>query len=1038
MADALPEKQAEKYDIEAESAKFKNAYLVEPKSPEQLEKRKAQIEKSLIPETKEDGTKVEIPQKEIVAAKAEIKAIDDILADHKKANEAGITIEAPTEQNQPIQIGEDATIQKANDNGVTVEQPMNVPEPITPKENALTKEEQDAVDVISKADFNTEDGKRVKIWTDIISDPNATIENKKQALKELGEQLADKNSETETGLALGKSADAIYNLNDANGVKVEPLKIEANEEPQVEVPNPTKEEGITDEGVNKESGAAKEGEGQVGQGEVISITHAATDAVARELGLSEYEQSPETIAEWDAEVNKRLAENPNAIQEMMDKYRAGGKIDKYDQRMMLKYHAALKARINESPTPENIKAYNEAKRLSDIEGGREVAKSLVARKGNIPVEDDLANFLVKEANAAGVETLPQETINELKKKYDADQEVIKQLNGRIEQLEKDAADKALKLISDRTDLASRIMSKYNSDMGITESPIDTANRFYNDAYNAAVQLNASETELLGIRKLQSDVINKLAADEVKAAAARSKAADDYWNGIIDYYNESMGIDSPLQSQVRAIVKKFDEAREAAKGLANETEVLTGIQDAQSAMIIKIVDDWKKAVVAPFVEIGVALFEWAQTQLKYSTWTIAQATYAFKTSMINQSSMTAQAKIEATAGALADFFTTIISGLEKTYESLKSLRSDINQSIEDINLSSKTTLEQANFFGERAWSGHNALFGMLDEDIPEAATKVKADILKYYELEKQVIQEKYQTEIDAIKSKSQVEIQTIQSIRDKLLSLRYSNFNLALPGQKFAMANQDYNTMFAAAQTGDANAISKYLSFTDTALQASMDANKSSQTYLDFYAKVMADIASLDKFGGKTIESLTIDQNALIEAQTKAMQEELLALDKTTIDALGILGGILDNRIKSVGENIVTTMNLLIDVVKMGYASGGLSANPSSLSDRKSIYGGYSDGGIASGPESGYMATLHGTELVVSPRNSVPVKMRGSADGYGDPEVKNLLRTLVAQGNKKQNVILTIDGKTVTGVMEAVADRLDQARIDKGIKNRNYR
>ena len=146
------------------------------------------------------------------------------------------------------------------------------------------------------------------------------------------------------------------------------------------------------------------------------------------MGLPEYEANPETVAEWDAEVNRRLAENPNAIQEMMDKYRSGGKIDKHDQRMMLKYHAALKARINENPTPELIKQYNEAKQLSDIEGGREVAKSLVARKGNIPVEDDLANYLVNEANAAGVQTLPQETINDLKAKYESDQKTIRDLN----------------------------------------------------------------------------------------------------------------------------------------------------------------------------------------------------------------------------------------------------------------------------------------------------------------------------------------------------------------------------------------------------------------------------------------------------------------------------------------------------------------------------------------------------------------------------------------------------------------------------------
>lgn len=185
------------------------------------------------------------------------------------------------------------------------------------------------------------------------------------------------------------------------------------------------------------------GKGEQANKEVISITHAETNAIAKELGLPEYEAKPETIAQWDAEVDKRLKENPKALQEMMDKYRGKGEIDKYDQRMMLKYHAALKDRVNKNPTSENIKQYAEAKRLSDIRGGQEVAKSLVARKGNIPVEDNLANYLVTEANYLGIETLPQETINDLKIKYEADQKIVSELNARVQKLEEEAANRVI-------------------------------------------------------------------------------------------------------------------------------------------------------------------------------------------------------------------------------------------------------------------------------------------------------------------------------------------------------------------------------------------------------------------------------------------------------------------------------------------------------------------------------------------------------------------------------------------------------------------
>ena len=380
----LPEKQAEKHDIEAQAAMHRNAIMLAAPTEIQLEKRKAQLEKSLIPETKEDGTKVEIPQKEIVAAKAEMQAIDDILADHKKANEAGVVIEAPTKINEPIQIGTNAGIEKANENGVAVQQPMNVPEAITPKETTLTKEEQDAVDVISKSDFNTEDGKRVKIWTDIISDPNATIENKKQALKELGEQLADKNSETETGLALGKSADAIYTLNDANGVKVEPLKIEVNEEPQVEVPIPPTESGVTDEGVNKESGAAKEGYGS---------------------------------EEWSSVRKAKLKEEISGVKEIFEKRVPKGWKQVYSSALeslgkmypKKSLYDAMKTRVNEfvakvnnrelfNPTSEDIAVFNlfkaeTQKRIGSIEGmdsDNSIVRQAALAEFN-PLHEDLIN-----------------------------------------------------------------------------------------------------------------------------------------------------------------------------------------------------------------------------------------------------------------------------------------------------------------------------------------------------------------------------------------------------------------------------------------------------------------------------------------------------------------------------------------------------------------------------------------------------------------------------------------------------------------------
>jgi hypothetical protein len=94
----LPEKQAEVHEIEKLAAEQKNALLLNPKTAKQLLAQKEKAEKSLIPKIKEDGTKEAIPEKEVLAAKAEIQAIDEVLSEAK-----GIVEEEPIQEPAPIE-----------------------------------------------------------------------------------------------------------------------------------------------------------------------------------------------------------------------------------------------------------------------------------------------------------------------------------------------------------------------------------------------------------------------------------------------------------------------------------------------------------------------------------------------------------------------------------------------------------------------------------------------------------------------------------------------------------------------------------------------------------------------------------------------------------------------------------------------------------------------------------------------------------------------------------------------------------------------
>ena len=114
------------------------------------------------------------------------------------------------------------------------------------------------------------------------------------------------------------------------------------------------------------------------------------------------------------------------------------------------------------------------------------------------------------------------------------------------------------------------------------------------------------------------------------------------------------------------------------------------------------------------------------------------------------------------------------------------------------------------------------------------------------------------------------------------------------------------------------------------------------------------------------------------------------------------------------------------------------SNTAKIADAVGYSGSYAQGGIATGSSTGYMATLHGTELIVSQTASVPASLRsGAASGYNDPEVKTLLKGILASQNQKQKVTLVLDnGKELSGYIRSEADTVRvSANERQGISRR---
>lgn len=194
------------------------------------------------------------------------------------------------------------------------------------------------------------------------------------------------------------------------------------------------------------------GKEKVGEPIRIGITHAQMDNIAREFGFDTYEKSPEKVKEWDEQAAKRL-QDPNALNDLFTKLRNGDIPDKVETRMMLQYMADLMAKIEKTPLDETL--LQQLKRTKDLFNiaGREQGKALVARKGSVPTEETLGDFLIRdmEANKAPLTDKQKETavneyndIKEANEKYQKELERVRAENNKLK------AEKEIKKVSAKT------------------------------------------------------------------------------------------------------------------------------------------------------------------------------------------------------------------------------------------------------------------------------------------------------------------------------------------------------------------------------------------------------------------------------------------------------------------------------------------------------------------------------------------------------------------------------------------------------------
>ncbi len=93
----------------------------------------------------------------------------------------------------------------------------------------------------------------------------------------------------------------------------------------------------------------------------------------------------------------------------------------------------------------------------------------------------------------------------------------------------------------------------------------------------------------------------------------------------------------------------------------------------------------------------------------------------------------------------------------------------------------------------------------------------------------------------------------------------------------------------------------------------------------------------------------------------------------------------------------------------------LSRTPTSLINAlRTTTPSFAYGGLSTGPDTGYMAQLHGTELVVSPRASYPATVTGTEIDYDalSQALAKAVVPLITKNDSGTNVKLYIDGKAI--------------------------
>lgn len=236
----------------------------------------------------------------------------------------------------------------------------------------------------------------------------------------------------------------------------------------------------------------QENVGEISTGDIKGITQAANEVRRQEVGLPEFEKTPQSFEQWNKEAEE-LLKNGYDVEELYKKLEAGHDATPVENAIRKIYIATLDAEIIKNPTDALLAKQKRATEIGDMVN-RRAGQNLVSLKGEGSPLSTISDFYIAKMEANSVDILTEQQKKDTQaayENYDKAKSIEQEKRDKAEEANsKLHADKEFKKVKSTVSRKSKKSHEaYVKDrQSIKEAMKDKWNKAANDGTLTAVPL----------------------------------------------------------------------------------------------------------------------------------------------------------------------------------------------------------------------------------------------------------------------------------------------------------------------------------------------------------------------------------------------------------------------------------------------------------------------------------------------------------------------------------------------------------------------